>query len=63
MLQQLGSANFPTVDPNVAVNAAVNDSEAKAAMLRIAKDYEHLARRAEDRALGRLPQHNRGASA
>ena len=33
----------------------MNDSESKDAMLRIAEDYEHLAQRAEDRALGRLP--------
>jgi len=32
----------------------MNDSEAKSAMLRIAGDYEHLAQRAKDRALGRL---------
>jgi hypothetical protein len=32
----------------------MNDSEAKSAMLRIAEDYEHLAQRAKDRALGRL---------
>jgi hypothetical protein len=32
----------------------MDDSEAKVAMLRIAQEYEHLARRAEDRALGRL---------
>ena len=32
----------------------MNDSESKDAMLRIAADYEHLAQRAEDRALGRL---------
>jgi hypothetical protein len=31
-----------------------NDSESKEAMLRIAKDYEHLAKRADKRALGRL---------
>jgi hypothetical protein len=36
----------------------MNDSEAKVAMLRIAEDYEHLAERAEDRALGRLPNSN-----
>jgi hypothetical protein len=33
----------------------MNDSESEDAMLRIAKDYEHLAKRAEDRAFGRLP--------
>jgi hypothetical protein len=33
----------------------MNNSEAKTAMLRIAADYEDLAQRAEDRALGRLP--------
>jgi hypothetical protein len=33
----------------------MNDSESKDAMLRIAEDYERLAQRAEDRALGRLP--------
>ena len=33
----------------------MDDSESKDAMLRIAEDYEHLAQRAEDRALGRLP--------
>jgi hypothetical protein len=33
----------------------MNDSESKDAMLRIAEDYEHLAQRAEDRTLGRLP--------
>ena len=36
----------------------MNDSEANAAMLRIAEDYEHLARTAEDRALGRLANSN-----
>jgi hypothetical protein len=36
----------------------MDDSEAKVAMLRIAEEYEHLARRAEDRALGRLPISN-----
>jgi len=36
----------------------MNDSEANAAMLRIAEDYEHLARRAKDRALGRLANSN-----
>ena len=33
----------------------MDDSESKDAMLRIAKDYERLAKRAEDRAFGRLP--------
>jgi hypothetical protein len=33
----------------------INDAEAKAAMLRIAEDYERLAKRAEARGLGRLP--------
>jgi len=33
----------------------MNDSESKDAMLRIARDYEHLAMRAEDRTSGRLP--------
>jgi len=33
----------------------MNDSESKDAMLRIAEDYERLAKRAEDRAVGRLP--------
>jgi hypothetical protein len=36
----------------------LDDSEAKVAMLRIAEEYQHLARRAEDRALGRLPISN-----
>jgi len=30
----------------------MNDSQSKDAMLRIAKDYEHLAERAEERAKG-----------
>src|SRR5258706_11185748 len=34
----------------------MNDSESKDAMLRIAEDYERLAKRAEDRAMGRLPK-------
>src|SRR5262249_10970889 len=33
----------------------MDDSESKDAMLRIAKDYERLAKRAEYRAFGRLP--------
>jgi molecular chaperone GrpE (heat shock protein) len=33
----------------------MNDSESKDAMLRIARDYERLARRAEHRAAGRPP--------
>jgi hypothetical protein len=33
----------------------MNDSESKDAMLRIAQDYERLAKRAEHRAAGRLP--------
>jgi hypothetical protein len=33
----------------------MNDSESRDAMLRIAEDYECLARRAEDRTTGRLP--------
>jgi hypothetical protein len=34
----------------------MNDSESKDAMLRIAEDYERLAKRAEDRAAGCLPK-------
>jgi hypothetical protein len=34
----------------------MDDSESKDAMLRIAEDYERLARRAGDRASGRLPK-------
>jgi hypothetical protein len=34
----------------------MTDRDAEAAMLGIADDYETLARRAEDRAAGRLPQ-------
>jgi hypothetical protein len=33
----------------------MNDSESRDAMLRIAEDYERLAKRAEDRTVGRLP--------
>jgi hypothetical protein len=33
----------------------MGDSESKDAMLRIAEDYERLAKRAEDRASARLP--------
>jgi hypothetical protein len=33
----------------------MNDSESKDAMLRIAQDYERLAKRAEYRTMGRLP--------
>ncbi len=32
----------------------MNDAKSKDAMLRIAEDYEHLAQRAKNRALGRL---------
>ena len=33
----------------------MNDSESRDAMLRIAEDYERLAKSAEDRIVGRLP--------
>jgi hypothetical protein len=33
----------------------MNDGESRDAMLRIAEDYERLAKRAEDRTVGRLP--------
>jgi hypothetical protein len=33
----------------------MDDLESKDAMLRIAEDYERLAKRAEDRTMGRLP--------
>jgi hypothetical protein len=34
----------------------MNDGESRDAMLRIAEDYERLAKRAEDRTVGRLPK-------
>ena len=34
----------------------MDDSESKDAMLRIAEDYERLARRADDRTSARLPK-------
>ena len=37
-----------------AIADSLNDSQSKEAMLRIAKDYEHLAERAERRAKGSL---------
>jgi hypothetical protein len=36
----------------------INDSYAKVAMLRIADEYEHLAKRAAARAVGRDPNSN-----
>jgi hypothetical protein len=39
-----------------AMTLQMTDRDAEATMLGIADDYETLARRAEDRAAGRLPQ-------
>jgi hypothetical protein len=36
----------------------IDDLPAKAAMIRIAEDYERLAKRAEQRAIGREPNSN-----
>jgi hypothetical protein len=58
--RSLGDVCFAPEARNMAVQ--IDDLQAKAAMLRIAEDYERLAKRAEQRAIGRPPNSSGGMS-